>query len=150
VPMKFVSQFAHPRIFISSHPLSAIIFPEEPENRLHKCHEPFNSSVIADGFSDCFIVEEDKGCPITAHAIRNFCDAEFARQNEAAPALVHRDALLRGLDNNASAGRKNEQVARQLDPLPSIPPLSVACSREARGAAVGWLAGQKRHRCWPF
>jgi type IV secretion system protein VirD4 len=28
--MKFVLQFVHPRIFLSSSPLSAIIFPEEP------------------------------------------------------------------------------------------------------------------------
>jgi hypothetical protein len=29
--MKFVLQFVHPRIFLSSSPLSAIIFPEEPK-----------------------------------------------------------------------------------------------------------------------
>jgi hypothetical protein len=32
MPMKFVVQFVHPRIFLSPSPLSAIIFPEEPEN----------------------------------------------------------------------------------------------------------------------
>jgi hypothetical protein len=30
MPMKFVVQFVHPRIFLSPSPLSAIIFPEEP------------------------------------------------------------------------------------------------------------------------
>jgi hypothetical protein len=34
MPMKFVLQFVHPRIFLSSSLLSAIIFPEEPNKIL--------------------------------------------------------------------------------------------------------------------